>query len=344
MGPDREDTVAGNAGAAAPLDLPIIPGAGVVIDHRFEIISFLGSGSMSSVYKAKHLLMDRLVALKFLHEDLATDGNAMERFRRECRAVSVLQHPNIVNAYGSGVFGRLPYFAMEYLEGLSLAALLRQKQRLTFDEAKPIFSQILAGLAHAHEKGIIHRDLKPSNVMIFGPENQVKLLDFGIAKILPESGMTVETITNTGCVFGTALYMSPEQCRGARPDARSDVYAMGCLMYEVLDGNPPLEGDTPYATVAKHLNEPPRESEYITGNLRSVILAALEKDPRRRLQSAAELKEALSDAAAWVRLRSESSGAENLSTSESRHAGLAGLSRLALSAALLALFGTAEGC
>lgn len=290
-----EKTSVSQATGGEPLDAPLIPRPGVVIDDRYEIESFVGKGGMSTVYKARHLHMDRLVALKFLKEGLIADNDALQRFKRESLAVSSLDHPNIVKAYGFGIAGRSPYMAMEYVQGTSLADVLKQEGRLSKEEALPLFEQILEALAHAHEKGVIHRDLKPSNVMLVGAERQPKLVDFGIAKILPETGQELQKLTQTGDVLGTVVYMSPEQCMASPLDSRSDLYSMGCLMYEVLDGEPPFKGDTALITIAKHLNEKPRASEYVTGDLGGAILKALEKEPIRRFQSARELNEALSN-------------------------------------------------
>jgi serine/threonine protein kinase len=297
---DDQDTGVSEAGADAPLDVPVVPVPGVVIDERYEIVSLLGKGGMCTVYKARHLLMDRPVALKMLHEELVIDRAAMQRFQREAVAVSALDHPNIVKIFGFGLVGNLPYMAMEFLEGLSLANLVKQERRLPKERALPIFNQILDALAHAHEKGILHRDLKPNNVMLVGPNNQVKLVDFGIAKILPESGKELMKLTQTGEVFGTVVYMSPEQCVAAPLDARSDLYSMGCLMFEVLDGEPPLKGDAPYLTIAKHVNEAPRASDFLADDFGSVVFSALEKNPAHRPQSAIALKGALNNPASFL--------------------------------------------
>lgn len=288
---------------ATSLEAPAIPtlgrlNPGDVVGDKYEILSFLGKGGMCTVYKARHLLLGRDVALKMLHEKLVVDKEAIQRFQREAVAISALKHPNIVEVYGFGVYQAVPFMAMEFLEGKSLDQLLKEKIRLSREEALPIFTQILDALAHAHENGIIHRDLKPSNIMLLA--DRVKLVDFGIAKILPESGRELQKLTQTGDVFGTVLYMSPEQCRAEAMDARSDLYSLGCLMYEVLDGAPPLQGQSPYETIAKHLNEYPRKSDYLIDDFGQQVLSALEKQPAKRPASAKELKAALVKSAVGV--------------------------------------------
>jgi serine/threonine protein kinase len=303
---DRDDQHAGQTDTAAALDAPNILAPGAIIDNRFEIISRLGTGGMSTVYKSRQLILDRPVALKILHERLVIDEGAVERFHREAQASTLLEHPNIVRVYGFGSTGKQPYIAEEYLEGVSLAELLKQEKRLSKERALPIFKQILKALAHAHVTGIIHRDLKPSNIVLVGcgSEPLVKLVDFGIAKILPQSGKELEKLTQSGSLPGTIDYMSPEQCLSAPLDPRSDLYSMGCLMYEVLDGKPPLQGMTPYATVAAHLHESPRKSKFLADDCGRVVLKALEKDPGQRPQSAAELEAALDNPAAYMQARS----------------------------------------
>jgi serine/threonine protein kinase len=274
---------------------------GFVLDERFEIISFVGQGGMSVVYKARQLQMDRLVAIKLLQRHLHDDDEAVQRFQREAKAVSVLEHPNIVQVYGFGCVDGLLYMAVEFLQGKSLGELLKDEQRLAPERALPIFRQICDALVHAHERGVVHRDLKPSNVMLVGEPWQVKLVDFGIAKILPESGKDVQQLTRTGSLIGTALYMSPEQCGNQPADARSDIYSMGCLMYEILTGKPPFEGNTPYEVMSKHLTETVPPSSYLRDDLAQIVMAAMEKDRTRRIQSAVELKEALRSPAEFER-------------------------------------------
>jgi serine/threonine protein kinase len=239
--------------------------------------------------------MDRLVAIKMMQSHLLGDEEALKRFQREARAVSALEHPNIVKVYGFGSYEGQPYMAIEYLQGTSLADLLKVEHRLPCDKALPIFTAICDALSHAHERGIVHRDLKPSNVMLVGQDSQVKLVDFGIAKFLPTSGKEAQQLTRTGAMVGTALYMSPGQVYDKDVDARADIYSMGCLMYEVLAGEPAFAGNTPYEIMAKHMSEPPPSSPYIKDELGRVVHACMEKDRDLRPQSAKELKAALLD-------------------------------------------------
>lgn len=269
--------------------------AGCLIDERFLIESCLGKGGMGTVYKARHRQLEKTVALKMLNQNLFEDSDALQRFQRETMAVSSLHHPNIVEVYGSGLFNDRPYMVLEYLDGTSLASLLEQLpgHRLPVEKATPIFLQICDGLAHAHGKGIIHRDIKPSNVMLSGPDNHVHLVDFGLAKMLPDSGKDLQKITQTGEILGSAAYMSPEQCLGLPLDERSDIYSLGCLMYEAITGDAPFAATTAYATIAQHVSKDPEVGELLRSPIGNVILSTLEKDRARRPQSAAELKQAL---------------------------------------------------
>lgn len=274
---------------------------GAVIDGKYEIESFLGKGGMCSVYKSRHLHLERDIALKFLNQGLALDAKAMKRFQSEARAISMLEHPNIVKVFGFGNAAGMPFIAMEFLDGISLSDVLKNEKRLEPGRVLPIFCQILDAMSHAHEKGVIHRDLKPSNIMLVGPEQIVKVVDFGMARIYRESGADMQKLTTTGDIIGTPPYMSPEQCAGEPVNALSDLYSLGCLMYEALDGEQPFSGKTPLETMSKHLNEPPRKSEYLENKSGVVILAAMQKDPMHRPRSAREFKELLensSDAAA----------------------------------------------
>jgi serine/threonine protein kinase len=264
----------------------------MVVDLRFEISDSLGEGGMCSVYLAKDLRLDRLVALKVLRLNLVSDPDAAERLRRESATIGGFDHPNIVKTFAFSTWNNRPYIAMENLKGKSLAVLLKEEGRLTEKRAVPIFLQIADALAYAHQRGVIHRDIKPSNIMLCD-NDMVKVVDFGVAKITRASGKQYQTLTTTGTFYGTALYMSPEQCREQEIDARSDLYSLGCLMYEVLDGQVPFDGSNAFAVMSKHSEEEPPVSSHIKQPLANVIGSLLSKDPKDRPQSADELKEYL---------------------------------------------------
>lgn len=280
---------------------------GQTFADKYEILSVLGEGGMSVVYKARHLHMDRIVAVKLLLEHLVSDKIALARFEHESKAASSLSHQNIVTVHDFGMTASgQAYFVMDCLEGETLMDVLERQGRLMLPEALNIFKQTCDGLYHAHKKGVVHRDLKPSNLVLIKQDDGstlVKIVDFGIAKLLPKDGKPRQSITQTGEIFGSPLYMSPEQCNGKSMDHRSDVYSLGCLMYESLAGTPPLMGDTFVNTVIKHINQtPPRFSETapdakIPSQIEACIMKCLEKDPEKRYQSAAEVRQSLLDAA-----------------------------------------------
>lgn len=279
------------------------PMIGKVFADRYEVESVLGLGGMSVVYKAKHALMKRTVAIKMLHKCLKDDPTASDRFQLEAQAAASLNHQNIVTVYDFGLsLGGEPYFVMDCLEGESLKDLIERKGVLTYQRALPIFRQICDGLDAAHKKGIIHRDLKPANVVLLKQDDGselVKIVDFGIAKIIPQAGENQLHLTQTGEVFGSPVYMSPEQCMGKALDTRSDIYGLGCLMYETLTGDPPLRGNGFLETMNMHVNTvPPPLKEHrpdadIPEILDAVILKCLAKNPNERFQTAGELRDVL---------------------------------------------------
>lgn len=240
------------------------PIVGTKIADKYEVLEVLGGGGMGVVYKAKHLLMHRTVAIKMLLPEVVASETALARFQQEAQAASSLSHPNILTVFdfGQTTDGK-PYLVMDFLEGKSLAEILQDEDYLPVERAVPIFIQISAGLAHAHGKGVIHRDLKPANIMLVnfeGTGDFVKIVDFGIAKMLPrpgEDGQPVE-LTHTGQIFGSPLYMSPEQCRGTGLDARSDIYSLGCVLYRVMSGESPFLGQDALEAMFKQVNENPR--------------------------------------------------------------------------------------
>ena len=220
------------------------PLIGTVVADKYELLSVLGVGGMSTIYKARHKYMGRLTAVKLLHPYLTADPSMFQRFQYEAKAASNLNHPNVVGIHDFGITdGGTAYLVMDYLEGEDLSSILERESLLPEAQAREIFRQACAGLDHAHSKGVIHRDLKPSNLFLCpedGGNFLVKLVDFGIAKITDNTSEKSQNLTRTGEVFGSPLYMSPEQCSGKPLDPRSDLYSFGCLMYEVLTGRRPF--------------------------------------------------------------------------------------------------------
>ena len=223
--------------------------AGHVIGGRYGLVSRLGSGGMADVWLADDEMLDRQVALKFLHERFAQDAQFVERFRREAQAAAGLQHPNIVGVFDRGETEGRHWIAMEYVEGASLKDLIARG--LSVGEAVEIVRQILVGVRFAHARGIIHRDLKPQNVLV-DAEGRARVADFGIARA------GVSEITATGSVLGTAQYLSPEQAQGLEVTAAADLYSVGVILYEALTGRVPFEADTPVAVALKQVSEQPR--------------------------------------------------------------------------------------
>jgi serine/threonine-protein kinase len=261
---------------------------GQLIGGRYRLISKLGAGGMADVWLADDEMLDRKIALKFLHERFAQDAQFVERFRREAQAAAGLQHPNIVGVYDRGETDGRHWIAMEYVEGASLADLIARG--LSVGEAVEIVRQILVGVRFAHARGIVHRDLKPQNVLV-DPEGRVRVTDFGIARA------GVSEITATGSVLGTAQYLSPEQAQGLEVTAAADLYSIGVILYEALTGRVPFEADTPVAVALKQVSEQPRPPSELNPALPpaldGVVLRALAKDPRNRYASADEFLKAL---------------------------------------------------
>lgn len=272
------------------------------ISDRYVVVDKLGEGGMGKVYLAFDPLIDRHVAIKVLRfEDGA--GQLLKRLQQEARAAAKLDHPGIVRALDFGLIdGRDPYLVMEYIQGESFDKVLKETQPLQLDEFQVIFSQIMSAMSHAHDKGIVHRDLKPSNILIQKDLGQIQafVLDFGIAKILQDSMSQVRT--GTGQLVGSPRYSSPEQISGTSVDARSDIYSLGCVMYEALTGSVPFRGINALETLQMHLNETaPTLSEgsgdsiSYSEQLETMIARCLAKNPSDRFDSMAELLNTLED-------------------------------------------------
>jgi serine/threonine protein kinase len=268
-----------------------------LIAGNYRLLERIGEGGMSVVYRAVHQHLGREVAIKILHPHLVTNKSSLDRFKQEAKAVSQLHHKSVVTIHDFGLTeDNRPYLVMDLLVGKSLSELIKAKGRIEQEQALPIFLQIAEALAYTHNAGIIHRDLKPSNVLILPPD-QVRIVDFGIAKLQTQEGGDTAALTQTGEVFGSPLYMSPEQCKGERLDSRSDIYSMGCLMYEVLTGKPPVNGSNMLEILYRHMNELPKpmqvDGKALKTKLQTIVFKCLAKDPRDRYQSMKELEQAL---------------------------------------------------
>jgi eukaryotic-like serine/threonine-protein kinase len=267
---------------------------GRILDGRYQLGSLLGAGGMAQVYLASDRVLERPVAVKVLSPPYAQDPVFVERFRREARAAARLSHPNIVAVFDSGSDADQHFLVMEYVAGESLAQLLARQGRLAPRRAAELAVEVGAALAAAHAQGLVHRDVKPANVLV-GEDGRVKVADFGIVK-----AAATATLTGTGTVLGTAAYLSPEQAQGGPVDARSDLYSLGCVLYELLCGSPPFGSgaDSPQVAVAsRHVHQPPEppsaHNPQVDASLDAVVLTALAKDPAQRYQSAVELLDAL---------------------------------------------------
>lgn len=279
---------------------PII---GSVLDGSYEVLSLIGHGGMGVVYKARHKLMDRIVAIKMLKAALVSDSLSVKRFQQEVKATGRLVHPHAITVYDFGISpDGLPYIVMDYLEGSSLAELIKKENQVEVDRCIKIVSEACEALAHAHKQGVVHRDLKPSNIVLTNYDDDpdfVKVVDFGVAKLVGGAAEGAQRLTQTGEVCGSPVYMSPEQCLGQELDCRSDIYSMGIVIYESLTGRLPLIGRTMVDTMSKHVSEMPqpfskiRPDIYIPERLEQVVFRAMAKDPNKRHQSMDELREDL---------------------------------------------------
>jgi eukaryotic-like serine/threonine-protein kinase len=282
---------------------------GRTLAGRFRVTAFIGEGAMASVYRGVQEAEPRDVALKIMHPHLVSDATFVGRFRREAKAAARIVHPNTVKIVDCGVDGDLLYIAMELLAGQDLFETLVLDRRFSEARAARIMIQVADALVAAHDKGIVHRDLKPENIMLLRDPidpsiERVKVLDFGIAKILERDTASLDggpaslsALTGVGTVVGTPAYMSPEQCRGEPIDTRSDVYTAGILLYQLVAGRLPFSGENAMDLAVKHVRTPPTPPEEVVPNihpkLRDVILTALAKWPSQRQQTAAELRDAL---------------------------------------------------
>jgi serine/threonine protein kinase len=274
---------------------------GQTLDNQYEILSVIGQGGMSVVYKARHVMLRKIVAIKTLLPHLVLHPLSLQRFQQEAQAASNIVHTNVVTIYNFGITPEgQPYLVMDYLEGISLQELILEHGHLAIVRAVNIFTQVANALGLAHEKGVVHRDLKPSNIILIEQGDNkdiVQIVDFGIAKLLPQEGAEAMALTQTGEVFGSPLYMSPEQAKGEKLDSRSDIYSMGCLMYETLCGKLPHNGENALEVLYKHINDVPHAMSFgeikIPHALEAIVFKALAKSPELRYQNMLELEEDL---------------------------------------------------
>jgi serine/threonine-protein kinase len=274
-----------------------------VVGGRYELGELIGYGGMAEVHRGRDSRLNREVAIKVLRADLARDPSFLNRFRREAHSAAGLNHPSIVAVYDTGEDAGpdgtpQPFIVMEFVAGRTLRDIVKAEGRLPARRAMEIVADVCAALDFSHRNGIIHRDIKPANVMIT-PQGAVKVMDFGIARAVADNSATV---TQTANVIGTAQYLSPEQARGEAVDARSDVYSTGCLLYELITGVPPFQGDSPVAVAYQHVRESPTapstRAPGLPRALDSIVMKALAKNPQNRYQSAGEMRSDLQRALA----------------------------------------------
>ena len=261
---------------------------GQIIKERYEITQLLGEGGMSFVYKAIDKQLQRTVAIKTLKPVYVEQEKFVERFKREAQTAANLNHPNIVQIFDWG-FGDEPFFVMEYIEGSTLTSIISKKRTLSISDILFIGAQVSSGLQAAHSQGLVHRDIKPGNIMIT-PQGKVKVTDFGIVSLQNEES----DITKTGSILGTASYISPEQAQGKPVSKESDLYSLGTVLYELITGRPPFEGETPIATATKHITDKPEKLSIYRQNIpkgvENAILKLLHKYPKDRFKNAEDLR------------------------------------------------------
>jgi beta-lactam-binding protein with PASTA domain/tRNA A-37 threonylcarbamoyl transferase component Bud32 len=275
-----------------------------LLGGRYELDGVVGRGGMAEVYRARDIRLDRIVAIKTLRADLARDQIFQARFRREAQSAASLNHPSIVAVYDTGedmaTGVPVPYIVMEYVDGRTVRDLLQEGHRLLPERSLEIIDGVLRALEYSHQAGIVHRDIKPGNVMVTR-NGDIKVMDFGIARAMSDAQATM---TQTAQVIGTAQYLSPEQARGDRVDARSDLYSAGCLLYELLTGRPPFTGDSPVAIAYQHVRENPVPPSRVDPDVPpwadAIVLKAMAKSPADRYQSAAEMRADLQRAASGM--------------------------------------------
>jgi serine/threonine protein kinase len=266
-----------------------------ILSH-YRIVAKIGSGGMGEVYSAQDTKLDRKVAIKFLHDELSKDTDKLNRFIREAKAASALNHPNILTVYEVGEVNGKNYIATELIDGKTLREHLSKKETLSLNTILKIGVQVTEALSAAHQAGIIHRDIKPENIMI-RQDGYAKVLDFGLAKLSEpgavatgsEDATRAQVNTTPGMVMGTVSYMSPEQARGLPTDARTDIWSLGIVLYEMLTGKLPFSGETVNHTIVSILEKEPLQLENVPGELQRIVRKSLTKDLEMRYQSARDM-------------------------------------------------------
>ncbi|MCR5601965.1 MAG: Stk1 family PASTA domain-containing Ser/Thr kinase [Ruminococcus sp.] len=260
---------------------------GKKLDGRYEITELIGVGGMAEVYKGVDVIDNKTVAIKILKKEFAENEEFLRRFRNESKAIAVLSHPNIVKIYDVGFSEKIQYIVMEYIDGITLKEYIEEERVLSWKDTVHFVIQILRALQHAHDKGIVHRDIKPQNIMMF-TDGTIKVMDFGIAKFAREEGKTA-----TDQAIGSVHYISPEQASGNVTDAKSDIYSVGAMMYEMLTGRKPFDSDNPVAIAVMHMHDIPERPRQINPDipdgLEEIVLRAMEKAPEDRYQTTAEM-------------------------------------------------------
>ena len=269
-------------------------GQPVILNDRYELQQRIGRGGMADVFLARDQLLNRQVAIKVLFPEFATDPNFVERFRREAQSAANLNHPNIVSVYDWGKYSNTYFMAMEYVQGRTLADVLRANGHINSIQAAEIASEVAAALGHAHRNGVAHRDIKPANILI-GSSGQVKVADFGIARAM--NAATESNLTQVGNVMGTATYFSPEPAQGAQPDPRSDRYSLGIVLYEMVAGKPPFTGENPVSIAYKQVHDLPQPLNQVVVDVprgyEAIVAKLLAKKPEVRYQTAEALRDDL---------------------------------------------------
>ncbi len=289
------------------LDGPLLQDHSIDLPEQYQLISRMSVGGMGAIYKGRHRNTNAIVAIKILHAHVADQSSNRQRFEREAKAAAALKHPNLVviHDYGLTKEKEIPYLVMEMIEGITLQDEFGRHGGLPPGRFFHIFDQVCSALSHAHSRGVIHRDIKPSNILIMQSSETpdvVKVVDFGIAKVIDPRGSSAQELTQTGDLLGSPMYMSPEQCLGEELDERTDIYSLGCVMYQAITGKPPIVGENVVKTIFKHINVVPEPFSVakpgitVPSAVERVIFCALEKKPSNRFRNMDLLRSALTNA------------------------------------------------